>query len=161
MSARPRVAGSRALKHVPVSGSVDRARSAASRARHRHRGPQGRAVQPPRWRRIPFLIASFLVVGTLVVGVVSLQALVSQGSFRMQQLTRHNLELEQEYGRLKLEVAELSAPGRVAGQARRLGFRLPEGVQALRVKGPVRVGAGAGTGDRPVFSLKGSLEQRP
>ena len=162
MSARPRTAaGASAPRRVPSSSKAAKGSSAKSRAGHRRRRPQLRAVQPPRLRRLPFMIASFLIVGVLVVGVVSVQALVSQGSFRMQQLTRHNLELEQEYGRLKLQVARLSSPGRIASQAHRLGFRLPDGVQALQVKGPVRMSAGAGTGDPPVFSLKGSLEQRP
>jgi cell division protein FtsL len=155
MSARPRTAGS--------VTSAGRGRTAHTRAQPRHgrQRPGVRAVQAPRLRRVPFIIVSFLVVGILVVGVVSVQALVSQGSFRMQQLTRHNLELEQQYGRLKLQVAQLSAPGRIATQSRRLGFRLPDGVRALPVKGPVRVSARTGTGDQPVFSLKGFLEQRP
>jgi len=99
----------------------------------------------------------------LVVGVASLQAVVSQGSFRMQDLTRHNLELQQEYGRLKLEVAELSSPGRIAARARRLGFRLPQpgDVSTLRVKGTGRANTGAGQLNGPALSLRSLLERRP
>jgi cell division protein FtsL len=116
----------------------------------------------PRGRRLTFLIASFIIVGVLVVGVASLQAVVSQGSFRMQELARHNLELQQDYGRLKLQVAELSSPGRIASEARRLGFHLPQpdDVRSLPVKGSVPVNAG-GTVGRPALSLKSLLEQRP
>jgi cell division protein FtsL len=103
------------------------------------------------------------VVGILVVGVAGLQAVVSQGSFRMQDLTRRNVELQQKYGRLKLRVAELSSPGRIAAQARRLGFHLPDpdDVRTLRVKGSVRTGIGDATVNGPVLSLRSLLERRP
>jgi cell division protein FtsL len=117
----------------------------------------------PRARRLPFLIASFVIIGVLVVGVASLQAVVSQGSFRMQELARHNLRLQQDYGRLKLRVAELSSPHRIAAEARRLGFHLPppDAVRSLAVKGGVSVNAGARTAGRPALSLKSLLERRP
>jgi cell division protein FtsL len=137
--------------------------SGAARPRHepKHR-PRLRTAPPPRRRRLPFLIASFLVVGVLVVGVTSLQAVVSQGSFRMQDLTRHNRELQQEYGRLKLKVAQLSSPGRIARKAERLGFHLPDPgeVRALPVKGGVPSNATGGL-RRTSFSLKRVLEERP
>jgi len=117
----------------------------------------------PRTRRLSFLITSFVIVGVLVVAVASLQAVVSQGSFRMQELARHNLELQQDYGRLKLEVAELSSPGRIATEARRLGLHLPqpEDVRSLTVKRSASVNARAQTASRPALSLKSVLERRP
>ena len=80
----------------------------------------------------------------------------------MQELTRHNLELQQEYGRLKLKVAQLSSPGRIARRAARLGFRLPDPgeVRALPVKGGVPSNATGGL-RRTSFALKGVLEERP
>jgi cell division protein FtsL len=110
-----------------------------------------------------FLVASFVLFGVLVVGVASLQAVVAQGSFRMQDLTRRNQQLEQEYGRLKLEVAELSAPGRIAARARRMGFHVPQpgNVSALRVKGGAHRNAGAGPLMAPAVSLRSMLEARP
>jgi cell division protein FtsL len=110
------------------------------------------------------LVTSFFIVGLVVMGVVSLQAVVSQGSFRMQQLARHNQELQHQYGRLKLQVAELSSPGRIAKEARHLGFRLPSPneVRTLAVKGgAVRAPSGPGTLGRPVLSLKKELGQGP
>jgi cell division protein FtsL len=102
-------------------------------------------------------------VGIVVVAVAGLQAVVSQGSFRMQQLARHNLELEHEYGRLKLQVAELSAPGRIAKEARHLGFRVPDpqDVRTLAVKGATHPMSGSGTLGRPVLSLKKELGSAP
>ncbi len=85
-----------------------------------------RAPRAPRSRRLPFLIACFVLVGSLVVAVVSMQALVAQNSFRLQELTRRNAELAQASGMLQLEVAQLSAPHRIAKEARRLGYRLPD-----------------------------------
>jgi len=46
---------------------------------------------------MPFLLAAFLAIGSLVVAVVTLQALVAQGSFRMQELARKNGELSIDY----------------------------------------------------------------
>ena len=86
-----------------------------------------RVVNPPKpRRRLPFLIACFVVVGTMVLGVVSVQAVASQGSFRMQELSRRNAELQDANGRLQLQIAEMSAPGRIEREARKLGFRVPD-----------------------------------
>jgi hypothetical protein len=81
----------------------------------------------------------------------------------MRDLTRRNTELQHEYGRLKLQVAELSSPGRIAAQARRLGFHLPDPdeVRTLRVKGPVRMSAGPETIDGPILSLSDLSELAP
>jgi len=144
-------------------GKSRAAHSAQHSAPHPRHRARHRADSAPRTSRLPFLIASFLVVGILVVGVASLQAVVSQGSFRMQDLTRRNVELQQEYGRLKLRVAELSSPGRIAAQARRFGFHLPDpdDVRTLRVKGIVRMRNAPPTVDGPVLSLRSLLERRP
>jgi cell division protein FtsL len=144
--------------------SAARSEIAGSPARHSGKAgarPRLRVVTPPRSRRLPFLIASFLIVGILVVGVASVQAVVSQGSFHMQELTRRNVELQQQYGRLKLQVAELSSPGRIASEARRLGFRVPKDVRTLPVKGITTLNAGTSTSDRPVLSLNDALGLRP
>jgi cell division protein FtsL len=92
----------------------------------RRRGPRLRVVEPSRPRRLPFLIACFVLVGSLVLGVVSVQALASQGSFRMQELQRENEALADANGRLQLQIAELSSPKRIEREARRLGYRLPD-----------------------------------
>jgi cell division protein FtsL len=68
-------------------------------------------------------MASFLVVGSLVTGVVSTQALVSQTSFKMEELNRRASELRNEHGRLRLAVAALTSPERLYLEALRLGLR--------------------------------------
>ena len=146
----------------PRTGKSGASRSSSRVPRHRRR-PWLRVASAPRTRRLPFLVASFVIVGVLVVGVASLQAVVSQGSFRTQELARHNLQLQQDYGRLKLQVAELSSPGRIATEARRMGFHVPQpgDVRSLPVKGSVSVKARADTGSGPALSLKSVLERRP
>jgi cell division protein FtsL len=82
-----------------------------------------------------------LVVGALVLGVVSLQIMAAENSFRMQDLSRRGAELRQEQGELRLEIAELSSPRRIEREARRLGLHLSDDVETLRV--PATVGSQA------------------
>jgi cell division protein FtsL len=90
----------------------------------------------PKRRKFPFYASAFLIVGSLVVGIVSFQALVSQTSFRMRELSQHATELQQEHDRLELEIAELSAPGRVQKAARGLGMvaQKPADVRTISVR---------------------------
>jgi cell division protein FtsL len=97
-----------------------------------------------------------------VFGVVTLQALVSQSSFRMQTITRQNQQLQQSYGELKLQIAQLSSPDRIVEQAQRLGLRLPDpsDVHSLSVPGASTSQDGA----QPVsfsFSLKRLIGDQP
>ena len=88
-----------------------------------------RLVRPApkrRRRRAPFLVMSSLLIGALVVGIVSLQALVSQTSFRMQDLQVRAKALQQHYGEQTLTAARLSAPDRIAAAAHRAGLELPD-----------------------------------
>jgi cell division protein FtsL len=88
--------------------------------------PALRAVAPRRPRppgRVPFFLVSFLVVGGLITAVVSAQAVVYQTSFRMDDLTRRATELQAEHGALKRQLAVLSAPERIAAEARAMGLR--------------------------------------
>ena len=92
----------------------------------------------------------------------TLQAMVSQTSFRMEQMTRQNSQLQQSYGELKLQVARLSAPGRIAQEARRLGLRLPKGgsVHLLEVAG-ARGGQPEPVAQPAAFALKPLLGDQP
>jgi cell division protein FtsL len=106
-------------------------------------------------------MVSFVLVGFLVFGVVTLQAILSQTSFRMGELERQGIQLRQSYGQLKLEVARLSAPGRMAAEAKRLGLRLPRQVQTLPVDVPQVQGDLPQAGSPPSFALKGVLGEEP
>jgi cell division protein FtsL len=111
--------------------------------------------------RIPFAIGSSVVVGLLVFGVVIVQTMLSQTSFRMRQLERRGVQLRQEYGRLELEVARLSAPGRIASEAKRQGLRLPDRVRTLPVDGPTAAATAPAGASNPSFALKGVLGEEP
>ncbi|MGH2573794.1 MAG: hypothetical protein ACRDGU_10020 [Actinomycetota bacterium] len=93
------------------------------------------ARRRPPGRRVPFLIASAFLVGALVLSVATLQALISQNSFRLRELSRRGAVLQESVGRLNLEVARLSSPGRIAKMARRSGLQLPDEVHPLPVDG--------------------------
>jgi len=104
-----------------------------------------------------------VVVGLLVLGVTSVQALVAQTSFRMQDLTKKTAALQQDYGRLRLDVARLSSPERISNEARRLGLTLPGpgDVKTLYVEGGGSTDGGAHAGGQPSFALKGVLGSQP
>jgi cell division protein FtsL len=116
-------------------------------------GPRLCLVHPPSRRprrRFAFLAVSSLLVGIIVFGVASLQAVVSQTSFRMQGLAKKSTALQASYSELTLEVAELSAPGRIAEQAARLGLIMPDHVITITVPGPAPANSGkAPTDDMP------------
>jgi cell division protein FtsL len=144
-------------------------RSGTRRTRQKARGRPRLELVVPRPRRVarlPFVVASAAVVGILVFGIVSLQTLTSQSSFRVRELTRRNAQLQEAYGRLQLQVAELSAPGRIARAAKDLGFELPDPdrVHTIAVDGvQPRAGHSPSPQDErdPSFALKRELGNGP
>ena len=160
MKSSEAIATRRAGRSAPAHRAVSYGRG----GRHHSRL---RVVRPPRPRqrrrlgRIPFAIASFLLVGLLVFGVVTVQAILAQTSFRMRRLESRSVQLRQDYGHLKLEMARLSAPGRIVHEAKRLGLTLPDRVRTLSVSGPPTTGLTPSGGSQPSFALKGVLGEEP
>jgi cell division protein FtsL len=111
--------------------------------------------------RVAFATLAFVVVGSLVFGVVTVQAILAQTSFRMRRLESRSVQLRQDYGHLKLEVARLSAPGRIVREAKHLGLRLPDRVRTLSVSGPPAAGVTPSGATQPSFALKGVLGEEP
>ncbi len=74
-----------------------------------------------------------IVLGTPVFGLVTLNALLAQSSFRVDDLQQRIQDLSQRNVELTIEHAKLSAPGRIAAWARRHGMRLPDDIRALHV----------------------------
>ena len=95
--------------------------------------PRLRAVPRPRARRrgLPFLLLSAVLVAGLLLTVTSVQALLAQGAFRLSTLGQQADKLELESDFLRLRVARLSSPERVAAAARRSGLVTPERVEIL------------------------------
>ncbi len=127
----------------------------------RGRRPKLRVIVPPRRRRLPFLLISLVVVGTLIAGVASVQALVSQSSFHMSELSRRTEQLRERSLELRLKVAELSSPRHLQDAARRLGLRVPAEVNLLTWKAWATGGRrGAGSkGDQ--LALEGHVQGTP
>jgi cell division protein FtsL len=104
---------------------------------------------------VPFLLFSLVMVAATVVGLVSAQAMVAQDSFRIAELSAEAERLEGSYGRLRLEVAELSAPDRIVAAARQAGLVLPEEVEILRLPAVISRDDDPATEDGPALALKG------
>jgi len=103
---------------------------------------------------------AFALVAVLVTGVVSLQAMVSQTAFRMQELQDRSQELQSRTDELRLEAAQLSAPDRIEREAHHLGFvyPAPDDVHTIVVRARPRQGEGAGGG---LFAIERLLGTAP
>jgi cell division protein FtsL len=142
---------------------VSVARKSGPRGRKRRPAPRARshlrlADPSPRPRRLPFVVASCALIAPLVLGVVTVQTLVSQNAFRMRELSRQAVALDEGYRELRLEVAELSSPRRIAREAGRLGFQLPEKVHTISVEAD---SSGEEPPHEPSFTLKSVVLERP
>jgi cell division protein FtsL len=155
MKGRPLAAGKAGRRDTGRTAG----RGSTRRSRLRVVAPRPRG----RKRRLPFLVISFVLVGALVFGVVSLQAVISQSAFRMQRLEQRSTQLRQSYGDLKLQVAELSSPERIVHEAQRLGMQLPDPskLQTLAVAGIPRDTTVTRAGGSPSFALKRQLGDAP
>jgi len=103
---------------------------------------------PPQLRRrarrgppLRFWVFTAVAVTGMVVGLVSLSAMLVQTSFRVGTLQQQIVTLTDAHEVLAQQVAELSSPPRVQAWARRKGMVVPERVVVLRV--PPTPGAGA------------------
>jgi cell division protein FtsL len=101
------------------------------------------------------------LVTAAVVGVVSAQTLVAQGSFRLQELEREANRLEEEFGRLRLRVATLSTLERIERAARKAGLVDPAGgYRVLKLPpedAPIDPASGAAPGVEGAADLKAAL----
>jgi cell division protein FtsL len=103
-------------------------------------------VNRARRNRSGFLILSSVLVGSMVLGLVALNALLAQSSFRVDDLEQRVGVLTQENLELTRQQAALSAPGRIAAWARSHGMRLPDEIRFLHVPA-ARTAAPAGAAD--------------
>lgn len=151
----------------PGRGPSHRDRRDDARKSGRSPRPPLRVVERPaagRSRRgfLPFVALAGLLVGLLVFGLVVANVLVAQSSFRLDELSRREERLIRATEERRLEVARLSAPPRIAAEARKLGLRLPDPETVVylhlgkasssssggeRPPAPARSEGAAGTGD--------------
>ena len=103
----------------------------------------------PRRHRLGFVVLATIIVAPVLIGIVSLNALLAQTSLRIDEAERRIEELSREHLTLVHEQARLSAPGRIAAWARRNGMRLPDDIRSLHTTGGSPA-APAGVADAPV-----------
>ncbi|HEX9122566.1 MAG TPA: septum formation initiator family protein [Actinomycetota bacterium] len=104
-----------------------------------------------------FLVLCAVVLGMPVLGLVTLNALLAQSSFRVDDLQQRIQGLSQQNLELTTEHAKLSAPGRIAAWARRHGMRLPDDIRYLHVPNTGPAAAPAGDAD-PLARQEESLK---
>jgi hypothetical protein len=86
----------------------------------------------------------------MVFGIVVVNVLLAQTSFRTGEAEQRLEELSREHLELVSEQASLSAPGRIAAWASRHGMRLPDDIRILHASGGRRADpAGAGPSKAP------------
>ena len=136
----------------------------------RHEAPLRRETPRPRPASNPvvhrrgsvgFLVLFAVVVGSMVLGLVSLSALLAESSFRADDLQHRIDALAQENLDLTREQASLSAPGRIAAWARRSGMRLPDDIRFLHVPGVAQTAPAGGADalartERPLKAVVGT-----
>jgi hypothetical protein len=71
---------------------------------------------------MPFLLLSIALVAGVLFLLTSAQALVAQDSFRLSALSARAKEIRMQNVLLRLRVAELSTPDRIAAAGRRSGL---------------------------------------
>ena len=104
-----------------------------------------RVVPPPPKRRrggarrsAGFVVFVALLAAGSVFGLAAMNALLAQGSFRMEELSEQQEQLERENGELRLSVADLSSAERIAAEAKRLGLVLPgSDIEVVYIRGSV------------------------
>ena len=139
----PRPAAPKAQPTPASRRPAERKAPSATRARRRARHHLG------------FALLAGTLVGSMVFGIVVLNALLAQTSFRIDQAERRIEELSTEQLSLVREQATLSAPGRIAAWALRHGMRLPDDIRILHVPGMGSADP-AGAGNPSTASTGGS-----
>ncbi len=81
------------------------------------------------------MILASAVVGSMVFGIVVVNVLLAQTSFRIDDAERHLEALSDDHLELVREQATLSAPGRISAWASRHGMRLPDDIRILHAPG--------------------------
>jgi cell division protein FtsL len=98
----------------------------------------------------------------MVFGIVVVNVLLAQTSFRIEEAERHLERLSEEHLELVREQATLSAPGRISAWASRHGMRLPDDIRILHAPGTGPADpAGADRPTQTTDQLSGSTGEPP
>jgi cell division protein FtsL len=144
------------------------ARTAAPRKRAQPVAPAtgrpaaARRPRPKRRRSIGFVFLASTILGSMVFGIVVVNVLLAQTSFRIEEAERHLERLSEEHLELVREQATLSAPGRISAWASRHGMRLPDDIRILHAPGTGPADpAGADRSTQTTDQLSGSTGEPP
>lgn len=133
-------------RRTPTAGPGVRELHQRRLQRSRVRGGPRQGPAPDRPLRLALVAGAILTVGTIF-GAAVFHVLLVQSEFRLDQLKREAAKEEVRYERLRLDVAQLSAPERIVAAARqRLGMVVPPQVAYLMAPAPQD---GAATPDDP------------
>jgi cell division protein FtsL len=121
----------------PTKGAPRRRTRPTSKPRTTAPSPRPSTRRRGRARRggIGFVVLSSAVLGSMLFGIVVVNVLLAQTSFRITSAEQRIEELSQEHLELVSEQASLSAPGRIAAWASRHGMRLPDDIRILHAPG--------------------------
>ena len=145
-AARPAAPRKRAQPVAPATG-----RPAAARR-----------PRPKRRRSIGFVFLASTILGSMVFGIVVVNVLLAQTSFRIEEAERQLERLSEEHLELMREQATLSAPGRISAWASRHGMRLPDDIRILHAPGTGPADpAGADRSTQTTDQLSGSTGEPP
>ena len=120
------------------------------------RGGPRQGPAPDRPLRLALLASAVLTVGTIF-GAAIFHVILIQSEFRLDQINKEATKEEARYEKLRLDVAQLSAPDRIVATAQqRLGMVVPPQVAYLMAPIPQAPGAqGADHDDPAAPSLAG------
>jgi len=120
------------------------------------RGGRRQGPAPDRPLRLALLASAVLTVGTIF-GAAIFHVILIQSEFRLDQINKEATKEEARYEKLRLDVAQLSAPDRIVATAQqRLGMVVPPQVAYLMAPIPQAPGAqGADHDDPAAPSLAG------
>jgi hypothetical protein len=96
--------------------------------------PAAKPATRRRPRRVPFLLFSTVLVAGMLILLAGAQAIVAQGAFRLSELGERAERLEVDTDLMRLRVAELSTPDRIAEAGRRAGLVRAERVEVLEAR---------------------------
>src|SRR5438874_5536159 len=117
--------------------------------RSRVRGGRRQGPAPDRPLRLALLATAVLTVGTIF-GAAIFHVLLIQSEFRLDQLNKEAAKEQARYEKLRLDVAQLSAPERIVATAQqRLGMVVPPQVAYLMAPAPQNLREGGAEPDDP------------
>jgi len=142
-------------RRTPPSGPGVRQLHQRRLTQSRVRGGPRQGPAPDRPLRLALTASAILTVGTIF-GAAIFHVFLIQSEFRLDQVNKEATKEEARYEKLRLDVAQLSAPDRIVATAQqRLGMVVPPQVAYLMAPVPQDPGGKAAHDDPAAPSLAG------